>query len=219
MGLHAFSTRNSHHHARLLRPPAECSHARMDVAQLVRTVRCIQRVARTEPAKVQMLTTALQAFMGEPRNRHALPYGQVSRGLYTRLLLNAHADPFQIVVVLWGPGSSSPIHDHQGTVGAVALLDGMTCETKYARLGETSAGTRLSCGQTTVLDASTVSPILTDEAGQLHAMHNPSNAWAATVHVYLTPVTDFHIYEPLGDDHYRRIPRQLWFDAENAWRH
>jgi predicted metal-dependent enzyme (double-stranded beta helix superfamily) len=105
----------------------------MNTQQLIHAVRRIKRAELAPHPSIKHLTSVLRAFVGNPANRQALDFGQVSQGLYTRLLLNSFEDDFQIVVVLWGPGSRSPIHDHEGTVGAVAALAGVTQETKYYR--------------------------------------------------------------------------------------
>jgi len=48
-------------------------------------------------------------------------------------------------------------------------------------------------------------------------MVNATDTWAATVHIYLTPITDFYIYEPQPDGTYIMVERKLWFDGDNAW--
>ncbi|MCE7982923.1 MAG: hypothetical protein DYG89_17200 [Caldilinea sp. CFX5] len=190
----------------------------MNTQQLIHAVRRIKRADLAPQQSIKHLTSVLRAFVGNPANRQALNFNQVSQGLYTRLLLNSFDDDFQIVVVLWGPGSRSPIHDHEETVGAVAALAGVTEETKYYRLSQHGNQVELLPGKSMTLQKSAVTPILPDEATQLHAMTNATSAWAATVHVYLTPVMNFHIYEPQGEDIYQMIDRRLWFDADNAWR-
>jgi hypothetical protein len=48
-----------------------------------------------------------------------------------------------------------------------------------------------------------VTPILPDDEKQLHEMGNNTSEWTATIHVYLTPIYDFHIYQPLPDGSFR----------------
>jgi predicted metal-dependent enzyme (double-stranded beta helix superfamily) len=181
-------------------------------------VRQIKQEKLTQAQSSQRLTSVLRAFVGNSANRQALNFAQVFQGLYTRLLLNSFDDDFQIVVVLWGPGSRSPIHDHKGTIGAVAALAGAPQETKYYQLSHFGNQVELLPGKTMTLRKSVVTPILPDEAPQLHAMTNPTSEWAATVHVYLTPVMNFHIYEPQSEEIYQMSERRLWFDADHAWR-
>jgi predicted metal-dependent enzyme (double-stranded beta helix superfamily) len=190
----------------------------MNTQQLIQAVRQIKREKLSQTQSITRLSSVLRAFVRNPTNRQALNFGQVSQGLYTRLLLNSFDDDFQIVAVLWGLGSRSPIHDHEGTVGAVAALVGATKETKYHLLSQHGDQVELHEGETITLSATTVTPILPDEMTQLHAMTNATNVWAATVHVYLSPVMNFHIYEPQREDIYQMVDRRLWFDADNARR-
>lgn len=133
---------------------------------------------------------------------------------YRRRLLNNPQDDFQIVQVYWAPGQTSPIHDHQGVVGAVAALQGRSVEVKYRITQDNGEHVRLIPGEETTLGARVASPIYPDEPGQLHCMHNPStNEPSVTVHVYLRPVVQFNQYQPQPGGWYQRVPTRLWFDA------
>ncbi|MER7458830.1 cysteine dioxygenase family protein [Micromonospora sp. NPDC126480] len=188
----------------------------MNPVELIEAVRETKRRNLPQRESLAALSTALSEFVADPANRRvSLP--ATTRGLYTRMLLNARDDDFQIVVVSWSPRSASPIHDHSGTVGAVAALAGTTIETKHRIVGTEGGSVRLQRLDTLRLTGRTVTPILPDEEFQLHDMVNATDERAATVHIYLTPVNDFFIYEPQPDGTYRLQPRRLWFDVENAW--
>lgn len=188
----------------------------MTPLELIDKVRLIQARDEPEQASFAVLSETLSAFVREPANRR-MEFPRATTGLYTRLLLNDPSDPFQIVLVLWGPGSESPIHDHSSTIGAVGALAGMTYETKY-EISVRDGAEWLREGQTIRLVDGRITPILPDEANQLHAMVNPRQHWAGTVHVYLTPITEFFIYHRGSDGRFQRERRQLWFDGDNAWR-
>jgi len=188
----------------------------MKPLELIQAIRMIKRQALAQSTQLAQLRQALIAFVSEPANRQ-VNLTNTSCGLYTRILLNSFDDDFQIVVVLWGPQSASPIHDHNGTVGAVAALAGHTIEAKYQILRTEAQRAWLQKQETSVLEATYVAPILPDETSQLHDMVNATDTWAATVHIYLTPITDFYIYEPQPDGTYIMVERKLWFDGDNAW--
>ena len=140
-----------------------------------------------------------------------------SQGLYRRQRLSAPQDDFHIVVAIWKPNSSSPIHDHDNTTGAVITLVGETIETKYERAASLGNYCFLNSGEPKVLDATAVSPILPGEGGlQLHAMHNPRDHWAATLHVYLHPLKTFNLYHAQACELYTQTPADLWFDETAA---
>ncbi|HEX6292801.1 MAG TPA: cysteine dioxygenase family protein [Herpetosiphonaceae bacterium] len=189
----------------------------MTPLELIRAIRDTKARAGSQAESLAVLSQALVAFVSEPANQH-VNFATTTTGLYTRILLNAFEDDFQIVVVLWGPHSRSPIHDHSGTVGAVAALVGSTKETKYQVMHTKSGTAYLKKLKTTSLSGNQVTPILPDEATQLHDMVNDTDEWAATVHTYLTPVNQFYIYEPQQDGSFEMITKDLWFDVDNAWK-
>ncbi len=133
---------------------------------------------------------------------------------YRRRLLNSPQDDFQIVQVYWAPGQISPIHDHQGVVGAVAALQGHSVEVKYSVTDDAGERVYLRVEEQTELCERVASPIYPDEPGQLHCMRNPSTTEpSVTVHVYLRPVLRFNQYQPQPGGWYQRVPTLLWFDA------
>jgi predicted metal-dependent enzyme (double-stranded beta helix superfamily) len=161
------------------------------------------------------VVSAISEFVSDPANQ-PLTLPAMTRGLYTRVLLSAVENNFQIVVVFWGPHSKSPIHDHSGTVGAVACLKGITEETKYRVARTEGSKAYLKALDTIRLTEGLVTPILPDDKKQIHEMANSTSEWTATIHVYLTPIHDFHIYEPLPDGSFRIHMTELWFDDYNV---
>lgn len=140
-----------------------------------------------------------------------------SKALYRRQRLSDVNDDFHIVMALWKPHSSSPIHDHDGTIGAVTTIAGTTIERKYEKVASLGEYCFLDVGDTQVLDRKTVSPILPEHQGaQLHAMHNPYGTWAATLHVYLHPLTTFKLYHAQACELYTQTSESLWFDKMTA---
>lgn len=191
----------------------------MNARDLIESVRHLKAAARTMPhrAVFTSLSELLSAFLSEDANRR-LPRLRESSDLYVRLLLTSLDEDFQIVVVLWGPGSASPIHDHNGTVGAVSALVGETEETKYEVQSYAGGGTELRRGDTLVLRPTTITPILPNDATQLHDMRNVScREWSATIHVYIDAIKQYGVYHQQPNGRYVRELRNLWFDADEAW--
>lgn len=140
-----------------------------------------------------------------------------SQGLYRRQQVSAPQDDFHIVIAIWQPHSSSPIHDHNETTGAVVTLVGETIETKYERVASLGNYCLLKSSETRLLNSTTVSPILPGNEGfQLHAMHNPHNTWAATLHVYLHPLKRFNLYHSQAFGLHTQTSEELWFDTTAA---
>jgi 3-mercaptopropionate dioxygenase len=99
---------------------------------------------------------------------------------YRQYLLHRDADVrFCVVSFVWGPGQSTPIHDH-GTWGLIGVLRGAERSTRFVRrpggLDASGPDTRLERG-----DVDAVSPTLGDIHQVTNAMaHTPS----ISIHVY-----------------------------------
>jgi predicted metal-dependent enzyme (double-stranded beta helix superfamily) len=187
----------------------------MNYEELSKSIEDVKSRSLTDGEALASVATVLSAFVSDPANQpRSLP--AMTCGLYTRILLSSLESNFQIVVVFWGPHSKSPIHDHSATVGAVACLKGVTEETKYQVVRTEGSKACLKALDTLRLAEGVVTPILPDDERQLHDMVNSTSEWAATIHVYLTPIHYFHIYEPLPDGSFRMHPTELWFDEHGA---
>jgi predicted metal-dependent enzyme (double-stranded beta helix superfamily) len=107
-------------------------------------------------------------------------YAAADGKAYGQYLL--YADPldrFSIVSFVWGPGQSTPIHDHR-VWGLVGVLRGAEISTSYERRDDGSlragAPERLTQGRVVA-----VSP----EIGDIHAIANGlSDAASVSIHVY-----------------------------------
>ncbi|MDJ0596157.1 MAG: cysteine dioxygenase family protein [Pleurocapsa sp. MO_226.B13] len=139
----------------------------------------------------------------------------VSQGLYRRYRLSHPRDDFQIILVAWEPGKKSPIHDHHETIGVVTTLLGEMIETRYQQLIKIGKYCALKPNRRHHLKPSSVSSILPGKVMQLHQMTNPSQQWAATLHVYLEPLETFHLYYPILQPWHVAISKTLWFDDIN----
>ena len=139
----------------------------------------------------------------------------VSQGLYQRYRLSYPSDDFQIILVAWEPGKKSPIHDHHETIGVVTTLLGEMIETRYQQLIKIGKYCALKPNRRHHLKPSSVSSILPGKVMQLHQMTNPSQQWAATLHVYLEPLETFHLYHPILKPWYVAVTKTLWFDDIN----
>lgn len=190
----------------------------MNIRDMVESVRELKAVAHTMPPPdvLSSLSKVLLAFLSEDANRR-LPTLRQSSDPYRRLLLTSVHDDFQIVVALWAPGSASPIHDHDGTVGAVSALVGETEETKYEVLSSRGGNTDLRRGNRLVLSPAIITSICPDDATQLHEMRNVSRReWSATIHTYMNAIHQYGVYKQQPNGYYLRELRGLWFDRDNA---
>ncbi|MGH4020182.1 MAG: cysteine dioxygenase [Pseudonocardiaceae bacterium] len=167
---------------------------------------------------VDELSDALGSFVSDEDSKTFVE--QLSpNGNYTRLLLNSPDDSFQIVLVLWGPGRGSPIHDHDGTVGVVSSIMGTTREIKYEVLQQRGQESVLARGDEILIAPTHVTPIFPEPDTQLHLMINDTSQWTATVHVYLDAIDRYRLYHQQSGNLYRSELTELWFDQVNVGKH
>jgi predicted metal-dependent enzyme (double-stranded beta helix superfamily) len=186
-----------------------------DLIEAVREVKAATPEAQQSQLS-ESLAKALASFVSDTRNK-LIPELRDTSGSYVRLLLNSAQDDYQVVAVLWGPGTASPIHDHSETVGAVCALLGAPEETKYRRRATGENSFEVGKAGSTLLRPGVASPILPGDETQLHEMANPTQEWAATIHVYLQAIHEYGVYITDLHGQFHREPRQLWFDQEDAW--
>jgi predicted metal-dependent enzyme (double-stranded beta helix superfamily) len=132
---------------------------------------------------------------------------------YARRLL--HRDPegrYTVVVMAWGPGQKTALHDHAGIWCVECVVDGQMEVTQYdlvAGDGEAyrfAPQTRVSAGRGSA--GCLIPPF------EYHTLANASaDRTSITLHVYGGDMDHCHVFEPAGDGTYRRVTRSLSYHA------
>ena len=96
---------------------------------------------------------------------------------------------FEILVLCWGEGQVSPIHDHAHSICTMVVLEGAAVTTMFA-----------VDGQALVEEStSTLSPgaITTVFGGDIHRVGNPqgSGTRLMTIHFYLPPIPEMLVWD------------------------
>lgn len=137
------------------------------------------------------------------------PYLQPVPDKYARRLL--HRDPqdrYTVLVMVWGPGQATPLHDHAGTWCVECVYRG--------RIRVTSYSVRGGDPETGVVQFEQEKQIMAGvgEAGALippfeyHTIENPNSDSSITLHVYGGEMTHCHVFEPV-EGGYRRKYKEL----------
>lgn len=190
----------------------------MNIEELIDAVaRTRKTTGRTPDQLVGKLSAALAEFTSTTENQSFAARFSPT-GNYMRLLLNRPEDEFQIVLVFWGPGKGSPIHDHDGTIGVVSALTSQVKEVKYRVTDRNESGVSLAEHSNFLITPNKITAILPEDDKQLHLMMNDTGSWAATVHVYLTAIHRYRLYEPRDEGRYQPVETDLWFDRINVGR-
>jgi predicted metal-dependent enzyme (double-stranded beta helix superfamily) len=132
---------------------------------------------------------------------------------YGRRLL--HRDPelgFTAVVMTWGPGQHTALHDHAGIWCVEGVLEGEMEVTRFDKIEESAEGLcrfeekghmRAGVGSAGAL----IPPYEYHVLGNAHP-----ERLALTLHVYGGEMDHCSIFEPLGDRGFKRQPRALHYD-------
>jgi predicted metal-dependent enzyme (double-stranded beta helix superfamily) len=170
-------------------------------------VRLDSTAAITERIKEQ-----LEEFAGHgvllPERFH-----QVRPDSYCRRLL--YSDPdlgFTAVVMTWGPGQRTALHDHAGIWCVEGVIEGEMEVTRYDRVEETAEGlcrfdekgyVRAGVGSAGAL----IPPFEYHVLGNAHP-----DSVALTLHVYGGEMDHCSVFVPVGEGRYERQARSLSYD-------
>ncbi|WP_448044216.1 cysteine dioxygenase [Bradyrhizobium liaoningense] len=153
-----------------------------NLSRLTAFVADVARIIETEPNEqtiVAKVAPKLRALVSED---DWLPdaYAVADDRAYQQHLL--YADPlgrFSIVSFVWGPGQSTPIHDHR-VWGLVGVVRGEEISVSYERQGDGS----LRASPAVRLPKGTVAAV-SPEIGDIHAISNGlSDGPSISIHVY-----------------------------------
>ena len=111
---------------------------------------------------------------------------------YTRNLV-FHSERFEILILCWGAGQESPIHNHEGQDCWMAVLDGDVEEARYPTPKEVRPGP-LTPRESKVFARGQVAYIH-DDIG-LHLVRGFGGSPAVSLHLYAKPYDACNVYCP-----------------------
>ena len=112
---------------------------------------------------------------------------------YQRNLMK-RSDWYELVVLCWGSGQKTPIHDHVGSSCGLRVVDGHATETRYT-LDPRGVAVR---GETCRLTPGTV---CASQDGDIHEVSNRETGRdLVTLHIYSPPIARFHRYAEGSDE-------------------
>jgi predicted metal-dependent enzyme (double-stranded beta helix superfamily) len=168
--------------------------------------------ARDAGDVVHRVKAALQAALRADELHLPDRFRRARPDTYARRLL--HRDPqgrYTAVVMTWGPGQKTGLHDHSGLWCVDCVVEGDIGVTQYDMVSD--AGGRYSFAPQTHVTASR------GEAGCLippFEYHTLANAHpdrtSVTLHVYGGEMSRCHVFEPGSDGTYARVTRDLSYD-------
>ena len=127
-----------------------------------------------------------------------------------RLLHRDDHDRYTVVVMTWGPGQRTALHDHAGIWCVECVVDGEMVVTQYDLVSQT--------GDTFRFEAQNQVTATRGSAGCLippfeyHTLGNarPDGA-SVTLHVYGGEMDHCHAFEPTADGAFKRVRKELGY--------
>ena len=133
-------------------------------------------------------------------------------GTYARRLL--HRDPgghYTMVVMTWGPGQKTALHDHAGIWCVECVVDGNMEVAQYDLQSEHDGRYRFA--QRSRVFAGRGSAGCLIPPFEYHTLGNAAETPSITLHVYGGEMDHCHIFEPAEDGSYRRLRKDLCYHA------
>jgi predicted metal-dependent enzyme (double-stranded beta helix superfamily) len=129
---------------------------------------------------------------------------------YARRLLHRNDDlGYTAVVMTWGPGQRTPLHDHAGIWCVEGVVEGQMDVTQYDLVEDSAAAYRFEekgCVHAAVGSAGCLIPPF-----EYHVLANARDEPSITLHVYGGEMTTCHVFEPTEHGRYVRRERALCY--------
>lgn len=119
------------------------------------------------------------------------PYVRFDRAAYHRQSV-AKRPAYEILVLSWLPGQSSPVHNHRGSVCCVSVVGGSAVETRYSVKGDVVCSTqvKIHAEGSLMLSTDTDTHVLAASPGDPRGL--------ITLHVYLPALTGMETFSEVG---------------------
>lgn len=142
----------------------------------------------------------------------ALPEGFRTpiEGTYARRLL--HRDPlgdYTIVVMTWGPGQKTALHDHAGIWCVECVVDGNMEVAQYDLQSQQDGHYRFEERSRVIAGRGSAGCLI--PPFEYHTLGNVAETPSITLHVYGGEMDHCHVFEPDADGSYRRIRKELCY--------
>jgi 3-mercaptopropionate dioxygenase len=128
-----------------------------------------------------------------------------------RLVHRDEARGYSIVAMTWGPGQSTPLHDHAGMWCVEGVWDGSIAVTQFELTAREQG--RLRFEKRNSYQAGFGSAGCLIPPHEYHVIANAGHAPAISIHIYGGDMHRCNVFEPLGGEWYAPRERALGLDA------
>lgn len=159
-----------------------------------------------ESVNVDQIYALMRSYKSNPAEWRK--YAVFDQHKYTRNLVNAGNGKFNLMILCWGEGHGSSIHDHADSHCFMKMLDGKLTELRYDWPSEGQENEALVPASKAILDHNDVCYI-NDSLG-LHRVENSSHTDpAVSLHLYCPPFDACSMFDQ-RTGHRTKCPVTFW---------
>ncbi len=122
---------------------------------------------------------------------------------YARHLMHK-ADGYAVVIMVWGPGQGTPIHDHDEKWCVECVYSGTIKVTSYDLIGDGADDETVEFREAVQVDAGKGMAGALIPPFDYHVIENATDTLAVTVHVYGGEMHGCHTFARMDDGRYQR---------------
>jgi 3-mercaptopropionate dioxygenase len=161
-------------------------------------------------AITQRIKSDLESFIPAEGLRLPERFRQVKPDCYARRLLYRNPElGFTALVMTWGPGQRTGLHDHAGIWCVEGVVEGEMEVSRFEMLAEDPDGRcRFAERGQVVATAGTAGALIPPFEHHVLANARPDRP-SLTLHVYGGEMDHCHVFEPEADGSYRRVRKEL----------
>ena len=135
--------------------------------------------------------------------KDVLPYATWSKTHHTRNCI-ALNDRFELILICWGPGQCTDVHDHGGEECWMYFVEGQFEEVVYG-----IEKSKLAVKKRKAASNGTLT-YMADFMG-VHSLQNIGDQRAFSLHLYAKPITSCHIFDPHSEQF---TTKNLMYDTQ-----
>jgi len=177
------------------------SSQRPVISTLKELIAHLRQIFDSDDVDVELVKAVMRSYKSNPQDWRQ--YAKFDEYRYTRNLVDEGNGKYNLMILCWGEGHGSAIHDHSDAHCFMKILQGTLSEVRYSWPEENNEGTQkneddepeeMKVTSRTQLDLNGVC-YMSDELG-LHRVENPSHTQpAVSLHLYCPPFSSCNMFD------------------------
>ncbi|XP_053146691.1 cysteine dioxygenase type 1 isoform X1 [Hemicordylus capensis] len=154
-------------------------------------IRILHQLFSGDKVNIDEVQTLMESYESKPEEW--TKYAQFDQFRYTRNLVDKGNGKFNLMVLCWGEGHGSSIHDHTDSHCFMKILQGNLKETLFEWPGKKGSGEMVKKSERVLRENHCA--YINDSIG-LHRVENPSHTeTAVSLHLYSPPFETCHAFD------------------------